>query len=235
MKSSVSRDAVPSFAMLLKHYRRAAGLTQAQLTERAGLSARAISSLERGVNQFPRRETLQLLIAALGLDEKQQNLLALSRKASTADTLTAVSFSSRLAESKDDALGSHIAQLRASEHHLALADALLVRAMMAIRKHCWRAATDDLDEAFALARAMPYPVVEIKAHYLYGQRYTATGECAKAREAYACAPFANSSTRIYTNSTLGARWWRSRTDERGGMVEHRASIGRSVCPTSSMV
>jgi hypothetical protein len=46
---------------------------------------------------------------------------------------------------------------------------------------------DDLDEAIALAQGMPYPVAELKALALYGHLYTATGECAKAREASASA------------------------------------------------
>ncbi len=56
-----------SFAHLLRRYRRAAGLTQEQLAEQAGLSARAVSDLERGENRAPRRDTLDLLAAALRL------------------------------------------------------------------------------------------------------------------------------------------------------------------------
>jgi predicted ATPase/transcriptional regulator with XRE-family HTH domain len=50
----------------------AAGLTQAQLAERAGLSARGISDLERGLKQRPCKDTLDLLIAALGLSPADQ-------------------------------------------------------------------------------------------------------------------------------------------------------------------
>src|SRR5215470_19414511 len=57
-----------TFAAMLKRARRAAGLTQAELAERAGLSSEAISALERGVNRSPRRETVALLVEALGLD-----------------------------------------------------------------------------------------------------------------------------------------------------------------------
>jgi pimeloyl-ACP methyl ester carboxylesterase/DNA-binding XRE family transcriptional regulator len=52
---------------VLKRHRLAVGLTQEALAERAGLSARAISDLERGVNAGPRLETLRLLAEALGL------------------------------------------------------------------------------------------------------------------------------------------------------------------------
>jgi transcriptional regulator with XRE-family HTH domain len=44
---SEERDANLSFAALLRRYRHAAELTQAQLAERAGLSARAISTAAR--------------------------------------------------------------------------------------------------------------------------------------------------------------------------------------------
>jgi DNA-binding XRE family transcriptional regulator len=56
-----------SFAALLRHYRRGAGLTQEALAERAGVSARAVSDLERGLYLTPRRDTVTLLAAALGL------------------------------------------------------------------------------------------------------------------------------------------------------------------------
>jgi predicted ATPase/transcriptional regulator with XRE-family HTH domain len=55
------------FGDLLRRYRLAAGLTQERLAERAGLSARGISALERGVNRTPQRETIQLLAEALAL------------------------------------------------------------------------------------------------------------------------------------------------------------------------
>jgi transcriptional regulator with XRE-family HTH domain len=58
-----------SFRRLLKHYRQAAGLSQEALAARAGLSARAISDLERGIYQRPRFDTLQLLLGALALPE----------------------------------------------------------------------------------------------------------------------------------------------------------------------
>jgi membrane protein implicated in regulation of membrane protease activity/DNA-binding XRE family transcriptional regulator len=57
----------PSCGALLKRYRVAAGLTQEELAERAGLSVRAISDLERGLHRSPQRETVQLLAAALDL------------------------------------------------------------------------------------------------------------------------------------------------------------------------
>jgi transcriptional regulator with XRE-family HTH domain/tetratricopeptide (TPR) repeat protein len=56
-----------TFGKLLKRYRAAAGLTQEELAERAGLSVEGISALERGVNRSPRRDTVDLLADALAL------------------------------------------------------------------------------------------------------------------------------------------------------------------------
>jgi predicted ATPase/DNA-binding XRE family transcriptional regulator len=58
----------PSFADLLRRRRLAAGLSQEALAERAGLSIRAISDLERGVRRAPYRETVRLISDALALD-----------------------------------------------------------------------------------------------------------------------------------------------------------------------
>jgi predicted ATPase/DNA-binding XRE family transcriptional regulator len=57
----------PSFAKLLQQQRRSRGLTQEELADRARLSVRAISDLERGLNKVPRSSTVRLLIEALGL------------------------------------------------------------------------------------------------------------------------------------------------------------------------
>ena len=57
----------PTFATVLRQYRRAAGLTQEELAERARLSVRGITDLERGARRSPRKETVQLLADALQL------------------------------------------------------------------------------------------------------------------------------------------------------------------------
>src|SRR5262249_43703775 len=61
-----------AFGALLRHHRVLAGLTQEALAERAGLSARAISDLERGVNRAPQPGTLDLLAEALQLSTKER-------------------------------------------------------------------------------------------------------------------------------------------------------------------
>ncbi|MCD6032193.1 MAG: transcriptional regulator, family, partial [Thermomicrobiales bacterium] len=65
---ATEQDAVlASFGDLLRHHRLAAGLTQEELAERAGLSKRGISDLERGARTRPQRETVKLLAEGLGL------------------------------------------------------------------------------------------------------------------------------------------------------------------------
>jgi predicted ATPase/transcriptional regulator with XRE-family HTH domain len=74
-------DAV-TFAALLKRQRLAAGLTQEALAERAGLSAKAVSDLERDPERSPRLATVALLADALGAGPEQRaELLAAARPA----------------------------------------------------------------------------------------------------------------------------------------------------------
>jgi predicted ATPase/DNA-binding XRE family transcriptional regulator len=65
-----------SFGALLRRFRIAAGLSQEALAERAGMSARGISDLERGIHRAPYQQTLNLLLDALGLDREQRALMA---------------------------------------------------------------------------------------------------------------------------------------------------------------
>jgi transcriptional regulator with XRE-family HTH domain/tetratricopeptide (TPR) repeat protein len=75
----MAERAVPAFGALLRRYRLAAGLTQEELAERARMSARAISDLERGLARRPRKETVQLLADALRLAGQEQAALAAAR------------------------------------------------------------------------------------------------------------------------------------------------------------
>lgn len=63
------------FGALLKRYRLAAGLSQEALAERASLSTRAVSNLERGLNRAPRYDTLDLLTRAMNLEAPQRSAL----------------------------------------------------------------------------------------------------------------------------------------------------------------
>jgi transcriptional regulator with XRE-family HTH domain len=53
-----------------------AGLTQEEVAQRAGLSARAIGDLERGLVRRPQRKTVELLIRALALPAADANSLS---------------------------------------------------------------------------------------------------------------------------------------------------------------
>src|SRR5215207_5515999 len=72
------------FGGLLRRYRVAAGLTQEELAERAGVSTRGISDLERGAHGLPRKDTLQLLLDALALSPTDRAaLVATARRPAT--------------------------------------------------------------------------------------------------------------------------------------------------------
>ncbi|HEY7909339.1 MAG TPA: tetratricopeptide repeat protein [Thermomicrobiales bacterium] len=73
----------PSFGLLLRRYRAAAGLTQDELAERSGLSARGISDLERGARERPHRDTVQMLADALGLAAEDRGILSTAARAGT--------------------------------------------------------------------------------------------------------------------------------------------------------
>jgi predicted ATPase/transcriptional regulator with XRE-family HTH domain len=71
-----------SFGARLRRLREAAGLTQEELAERAGLTRKAISVLERGERKRPYPHTVRSLADALGLpeDERASLLAAVPRR-----------------------------------------------------------------------------------------------------------------------------------------------------------
>jgi predicted ATPase/DNA-binding XRE family transcriptional regulator len=64
------------FGAQLRRLREAAGLTQEQLAERAGLTVNGISQLERGERRSPYPNTIRALAEALGLSDEQRAALA---------------------------------------------------------------------------------------------------------------------------------------------------------------
>jgi predicted ATPase/DNA-binding XRE family transcriptional regulator len=68
------------FADLLRQHRIAAALSQEALAERAGISARAVSDLERGVKQRPHLETVRMLADALDLTGSDRTALAVASR-----------------------------------------------------------------------------------------------------------------------------------------------------------
>jgi transcriptional regulator with XRE-family HTH domain len=71
----MAADSSLTFGDQLQRYRRAAGLSQAALAERAGLSQEAIGALERGTRRAPHRETVALLAQALRLSPAERSVL----------------------------------------------------------------------------------------------------------------------------------------------------------------
>ena len=77
-----------TFGELLKRYRVAAGLTQEELAERARVSPRTISDLERGVTNWPYRDTVGLLATALNLTAEDRAALDATRRRPSAQATT---------------------------------------------------------------------------------------------------------------------------------------------------
>ena len=63
----VTGQSAVSFAGLLRRLRAEARLTQEELAAAAGVSPRAVSNLERGINRTAHKDTAVLLAGALGL------------------------------------------------------------------------------------------------------------------------------------------------------------------------
>ncbi|MBV9488033.1 MAG: tetratricopeptide repeat protein [Frankiaceae bacterium] len=78
----------PSFGGLLRTLREGARLSQEALAERAGLSTRTVSDLERGVNKTARRFTADLLAGALRLegDDHERFLAAAAGRSAPDET-----------------------------------------------------------------------------------------------------------------------------------------------------
>jgi predicted ATPase/DNA-binding XRE family transcriptional regulator len=71
----VAHEEPGQFGALLQRHRTAAGLSQEELAERAGLSARGISDLERGKRRAPHPATLRRLAEALSLGDMDRTQL----------------------------------------------------------------------------------------------------------------------------------------------------------------
>jgi WD40 repeat protein/transcriptional regulator with XRE-family HTH domain len=81
-----------SFAGLLRQLRAEAKLTQEELAEAAGLSARSVSSLERGITRTAHKDTAVLLAGALGLTGPTGELFVAAARGKTPalDVLAAI-------------------------------------------------------------------------------------------------------------------------------------------------
>jgi transcriptional regulator with XRE-family HTH domain len=68
-------EQAPDFGRRLRQLRIAAGLTQAELAERAGLNPKSVAALERGRRRKPHLPTLRALATALGLSDIERAAL----------------------------------------------------------------------------------------------------------------------------------------------------------------
>src|SRR5579885_2874747 len=87
---SVPEVSTVSFGALLRRCRRAANLTQESLAERAGISARSVSDLERGLSRAPHPDTIARLAQALGLNGPEQAAFLAAARPQPAPTLAAL-------------------------------------------------------------------------------------------------------------------------------------------------
>jgi predicted ATPase/DNA-binding XRE family transcriptional regulator/Tfp pilus assembly protein PilF len=90
------------FGERLRLHREAAGYSQEELAERAGLSANAISALERGERKRPYPDTLRRLGEALRLSEGQRSDLAAALRTGRDDIPASPRLSSAFDEAPDD-------------------------------------------------------------------------------------------------------------------------------------
>jgi predicted ATPase/transcriptional regulator with XRE-family HTH domain len=80
LERGMGGPATESFGAMLRRRRLAAGLSQEELAERAGLSVRGVGNLEQGRRHAPRLATVRLLADALGLDgAARTSLIAAAR------------------------------------------------------------------------------------------------------------------------------------------------------------
>jgi WD40 repeat protein/transcriptional regulator with XRE-family HTH domain len=89
---AMAERSVLEFAGLLRQLRSEAALTQEELADAAGISARSVSDLERGINRTARKDTAELLARALGLTEPVRAVFvaAARGRAPAAEVLAAV-------------------------------------------------------------------------------------------------------------------------------------------------
>ncbi len=102
-----------------------AGLTQEEVAERAGLSVRAISNLERGLVGRPRRSSLEAIADAVGLTEPERALLTRRPVEPTPPTVPVPVPTAAPPPAQLPASGPVLA---GRQEHLAALDAVLARA-----------------------------------------------------------------------------------------------------------
>jgi transcriptional regulator with XRE-family HTH domain/tetratricopeptide (TPR) repeat protein len=108
-----------SLGEVVRWSRLAAGLSQAELAERAGLSRRGVSDIERGVITVPHQDTLARLADALGLDGAERSAFRAAARVRWASPLTEPSHPARDTELAQPPLVGREQELALIERHLA--------------------------------------------------------------------------------------------------------------------
>ena len=106
------------FATRLRRLRDAAGLTQEELAERAGLTVNAIGALERGERRRPYPHTVRVLGDALGLDDTVRAELAAAARPSRSEPAAAVVDSGPPLVGRRRELGDLVAALTSGQTRL---------------------------------------------------------------------------------------------------------------------
>ncbi len=89
---------------LIRRFRLAAGLSQEELAERSGISARAVSDLERGLRSAPRPESLRMLADGLALNDDERAALLVAARPELREQTTDSSHSNRPAADRPTTL-----------------------------------------------------------------------------------------------------------------------------------
>ena len=101
-----------TFGERLRDHRRAAELTQEELAERAGLSRRTISDLERGLYLRPHLDTVRLLARALALESNDEAVFLAAARQSAHGSLSSRSASASRPTNLPDAPTSFVGRAK---------------------------------------------------------------------------------------------------------------------------
>lgn len=116
-----------SFGEQLRRLREAAGFTQEQLAERAGLTSKAIGALERGVRRYPYPQTARAIADALNLTEATRASLFAAIRKQNADNEPPATFDFPATGAVSPALPGPLTSLIGREQELRTALDLLAR------------------------------------------------------------------------------------------------------------
>src|SRR5690348_8413337 len=108
----MAEQATSGLAGLLRQLRAEAQLTQAELAKAAGVSPRAVSDLERGINRTARNDTAVRLAGALGLAEPVRSLFV---AAARGRIRAAQVLAARRRQAQGDSLASEIGRASCRE------------------------------------------------------------------------------------------------------------------------